>query len=100
MNVDGSSPPKRRWFQFSIKAVMILTLVVAAYFAGNVPEQRRAREAELRARDEAERAMMAEREARMMAEKSMQQAHVALQQAKDAEARLAAETKPTNEEPE
>ena len=96
MKHDGSKP-RRHWFQFSIKAVMILTLAVAAYFAGKVPEQRRAIDAELRARNEAERAMMAEQEARMTAEESMRQAQIALQQAKNAEARLAAERISTSE---
>lgn len=89
--------PRKNSFQFSIKAVMILTIVVAAYFAGKIPEQRRAQKAELKARNQAERAMMAEREARVMAERSMQQAQMALQQARRAQALLAAEQASANE---
>ena len=30
--------PKRRWWQFSLKSVFVLTLIVAAYFAGRSPQ--------------------------------------------------------------
>ena len=99
MNLDGSKPRHYR-FQFSIKAVMILTLVVAAYFAGRAPEHRRAREAELRARDAAQRAMMAADQAIRIADQSFQRAQVALEETRKAEASLAAERKSTNEDPE
>ena len=52
MKLDRSNP-QRHWFQFSIKAVMILTLAAASFAAGKLSEQRRARDAERRARDQA-----------------------------------------------
>ena len=86
MNHKNSDPKKRR-FQFSLKSLLIVMLVVAAYFAGKVSEQRRAHQI----RNEVERALMAEQEARMMAEATRQQAEHAAQQARESQARLADE---------
>ena len=81
MKLDRSNP-QRHWFQFSIKAVMILTLAAASFTAGKLSEHRRARDAERRARDQAE-------QARIVAEKSFRQAQDAVQQLAVQQARIA-----------
>jgi hypothetical protein len=50
--------PRRRWFQLSLRSLFLLTLLVAAYFAGYRTAVR-----------QAENAQAAEREARLQAER-------------------------------
>ena len=59
---EANPNPRRRWFQVSLKSLFILTLVVAAYFAGMATMMRRADEAilaEEKARKRAEAAEQA-----------------------------------------
>lgn len=90
MKPEESQAP-RRWSQFSLKAILILTLVVAAYFAGRIPEQRRALQAEHQLRDQARQAAQVAENARQMAERSQAQANRALQQARTSLAQMALE---------
>jgi hypothetical protein len=55
----------RRFTQFSLRSLLVLTLFVAAFFAGMATERRRAERAIEVARKEAEAAREAERLARM-----------------------------------
>ncbi len=56
----------RRWFQLSLRSIFLLTLIVAAYFAGYRTAVR-----------QAEQAQQAEREARLQAERSAAEAKLA-----------------------
>jgi hypothetical protein len=56
------SPPRRRWFQLSLRTLFILTFGVAAFFAGYGVAERRAERALERARQEAEAALQAARQ--------------------------------------
>ena len=58
----------RRWFQLSLKSLFLLTLVVAAFFAGYSLAARRAEEA-----------MRAEQKARARAEETARQAEIEAQ---------------------
>jgi hypothetical protein len=58
----------RRWFQLSLRSLFLLTLVVAAFFAGYALSARHAEEA-----------LRAEQEARQRAEETAQQAELARQ---------------------
>jgi beta-aspartyl-peptidase (threonine type) len=71
MNDVSSSPASapRRWPQFSLKTLMWLVLLAAAFLSGWSVAYRQAREAEALARREAEMARMAELEARDVAKK-------------------------------
>jgi hypothetical protein len=71
MNEVSSSPASapRRWPQFSLKTLMWLVLLAAAFLSGWSVAYRQAREAEALARREAEMARMAELEARDVAKK-------------------------------
>lgn len=64
----AKSSPKPRGWQFSIKALLIVMLLAAGYFAVYGTAMRRAKIAEQRARVEAERARATAEEARMQAE--------------------------------
>jgi hypothetical protein len=65
---------RRRWFQLSLRSLFLLTLVVAAFFAGYSLAMRRAEEA-----------ARAEREARESAEQSARQAEAELERLRMAE---------------
>ena len=88
----GHNNSRGHWFQFSIKAVLILTLAVAAFSAGKLSEQRRARDAERRARAEAERA-------RRAAERSFRQAQAAVEQLSIQQSRIAEPRSTVNKRP-
>lgn len=62
---DDQAKPVRRWWQFRLRSLLVIMLVVAAYFGGRTPAIRRAREAEREARRQAETARAAEQEAMM-----------------------------------
>lgn len=64
--------PRRPWWQFSIKSLLIIMLVTAGYFAGWTAAMQRVRLAEMKAKEEAERA-------RVVAERAQMQAEVAAQ---------------------
>jgi hypothetical protein len=51
--MSTNNEPRRPWFQFSLKSIFVLMLVVAAFFGGMAVKQRQMVEAE-RARVEAE----------------------------------------------
>ena len=72
---------KRRWTQFSLKSLLLLMLLAAAYFGGWSVASRRARDAELQARLEAEMARAAEMQSRAVAEQQAYQAQILLAQA-------------------
>jgi hypothetical protein len=83
---------RRNSLQFSIKALLMIMLLVAAYFAGKIPEQRRAREAQRQAEILAQQAAVAERDARRAAEEAKMQAEEALMQARLAQLRMEKES--------
>lgn len=83
--------PRRHPFQFSIKTILVLMLIVAAYFAGKIPEQRRAEEAEQKAYEQANKAAIAEKKALELAEVLAVRAEMAKQQAEVARHQLEVE---------
>ena len=60
--------PRRRWFQFSIKSLMLITLLVAGffggYFAGRESMRTKVKEADTRSKISGERANAAARDLR------------------------------------
>lgn len=58
---------KRPWWQFRLRTLLLLMLLVAAYFAGWSAAMRRVRRAELQAREQLQRALEAEQLARQQA---------------------------------
>ena len=65
--------PRNR-VQFSLKTLLVLTLIVAAYFAGRIPAERRAAEMEMRAKELEVRAETQALKAEMMAIEAMREA--------------------------
>jgi beta-aspartyl-peptidase (threonine type) len=72
----------RNWAQFSLKTLMLLMLVAAAFFSGWSIAFRKAQEAEALARQEAEMARAAEMLARDVAQQHAVQARMLLAQAR------------------
>jgi len=85
--IEQGDRARRRWTQFSLRTLLTLTLVVAAFFAGRMPVQRelerlrviekeaiKQREMELVARKEAEKALMQAERALRMAEQQREMA--------------------------
>lgn len=72
-------PAPRRWAQFSLKTLMLLMLLLAAFLSGWSVAFRKAQEAEALARREAELARRAEMQARDMAEQQALQSQMLAQ---------------------
>lgn len=70
----------RRWTQFSLKSLLLVMLLAAAFFGGWTAALRPAREAEMQARLEAEVARAAEMQARAVAEQQAYQSQILLAQ--------------------
>lgn len=88
--MKDNSPTRRLW-QFSLKGLLILMLIVAGYCAGWATAIRLVRQAEHRAREEAIRALQMADEARMQAERAaaafaLTKANAAMHAAKTAKA--------------
>jgi len=79
--IEQESKSSRRWMQFSLRSLLTIMLVVAAFLAGRMPVQRelerlraiekdaiKQREMELVAREQAEKALMQAERALRMAE--------------------------------
>ncbi len=75
-------PAPRRWVQFSLKMLMLLVLVSAAFLSGWSIAFRQAQEAEELDRREAEMARMAETQARAIAEQQVLQSQLLMAQAR------------------
>ncbi len=86
--MDASKPPLRRWrWQFSLRALLLLMLVVASFLAGRLSPQReleQARQAAVEAQLAAERALRAEIEARYAMAMAKEQSRLAELQAAQA----------------
>lgn len=92
-SVPTPAPP-RRWTQFSLKSLMWLMLLAAAFLSGWSVAIRQAREAEAIARREAEVARLMEMQAREIAEVQVMQSRALLAQAQALQQADAVETKP------
>lgn len=64
------SSTKGRWWQFSIRSLLLVMVVVASYVAGWATAMQRVRRAEAQAKREAQRSLMLAQEARMQAERA------------------------------
>ena len=73
--MSKANPRKR--VQFSLKTLLVLTLIVSAYFAGRIPAERRAAEMEMRAKKLEVRAETQALKAEMMAIEAMREAEIA-----------------------
>ena len=67
MNEPTKPSRQSRWFQFSLRALFVLMLVVAAYCAGIATSEKRARKAVQDARDKAAAEIANAQEAAMLA---------------------------------
>jgi len=77
LNAAMSKANPRKRVQFSLKTLLVLTLIVAAYFAGRIPAERRTSEMEMRAKELEVRAETQALKAEMMAQKARIEAEVA-----------------------
>lgn len=59
-----SDQRKKSWWQFRLRSLLLLMLIVAAYFAGWSAAMRRVRRSEAEAREQLRRALRAEQKAR------------------------------------
>ena len=67
-------PATRRWFQFSLKSLLIVMVFAAGYFGGLATMMRQAEHARQDAMRQADRAAQMANESRMQAEEAMMQA--------------------------
>ena len=77
--VMSEGNPRKR-VQFSLKTLLVLMLIVAAYFTGRIPAERRAAKMEMRAKEQALKAEAMAHEALREAQRAKALADKQLQQ--------------------